>query len=178
MKDKPLIVYYSWSETVAQIAGEVQRQVGGDILRLYPETPYPDDYQECVEQAKKEVPGKFTPKLKPFDLDLGKYDSIFVGSPNWCGSFAPPTRTFLTSFDLTGKVIYPFCSHGGGGQRNFTADVLSVCAKAMVKDTLVLAGTGGRNLTQIIRQCIQETGKPKNTPHRSANSCDLCPGFG
>ena len=50
--------------------------------------------------------------LKPPPVDPAAYDVIFVGSPNWWGTIAPPVMTFLTSADFSGKTIAPFVTHG------------------------------------------------------------------
>lgn len=150
MSEKILTVYYSWSDNTKKISETIHSLVGGDLLRLEPVSDYPTDYQECVNQAIPEVRGKMTPQLKPFDLDIAQYDTIFIGSPIWCGSFAPPIRTFLQQYDLSGKKVYPFCTHGGGGQRNFTNDIRSACRSCDITDSLVLFGNGGRELASTV----------------------------
>ncbi|MBP5239646.1 MAG: flavodoxin [Oscillospiraceae bacterium] len=157
MAIRALTVYYSWSENTEKIAQTIHSLVGGDILRLEPAEDYPTDYQACVNQAIPEVRGKQTPALKPFTLDIKQFDDVFIGSPIWCGSFAPPIRTFLRQYDLSGKTVHPFCTHGGGGQRNFTEDIRTTCYQSYVKDTLVLFGNGGANLQNAIAQWIIRT---------------------
>lgn len=110
MAIRVLTVYYSWSENTKKIAERIHNCVGGDILRIEPVKSYPSDYRECVNQAIDEVRGKATPKLKPFSLDIAQYDTVFIGSPVWCGSFAPPIRSFLQQYSLSGKTLYPFCT--------------------------------------------------------------------
>ena len=61
------------------------------------ETPYNSDFQKCCDEAKPECYGKKTRPIKAIEgLDLTKYDAVFVGSPNWWGTLAPPVRTWLT----------------------------------------------------------------------------------
>jgi multimeric flavodoxin WrbA len=54
---------------------------------------------------------------------FAEYDTIFVGSPNWWGTMAPPLLTFLSSYDFTGKKVIPFFTHGGGGMGNCEENV-------------------------------------------------------
>lgn len=42
------------------------------------------------------------------------YDVILWGYPNWWFSIPMPVATFLNQYNLQGKTIAPFCSHGGG----------------------------------------------------------------
>lgn len=43
---------------------------------------------------------------------MAKYDIVFVGYPVWWHATPAPINTFLESYDLTGKVIIPFCTSG------------------------------------------------------------------
>ena len=57
-----------------------------------------------------------------------KYDVIFVGSPIWFGTFVPPVRSFLQKYDLKGKKVFFFCTHGKGGPGKYFSDVRKICA--------------------------------------------------
>ena len=157
MRTSDLIVYYSWSENTAHAAEIIRTLVGGDMLRLEPVHAYPKDYHACVEQSKRELAEKTTPKLKTFDLDITQYTRIFIGSPNWCGSFAPPIRSFLSRYDLSGKIIYPFCTHGGGGLRNFKNDLEDICNQSYIMEPLALYGDGGSDAPDAISKWILRT---------------------
>ena len=47
--------------------------------------------------------------------NLDSYDVIFLGYPNWNADLPMPLYTFLESYDLSGKTIIPFTTHGGSG---------------------------------------------------------------
>ena len=61
-----------------------------------------------VDQGKKEIAAGVRPALKNPVGDLSQYDVIFVGSPCWWATIAPPVATFLTSCDFAGKTVIPF----------------------------------------------------------------------
>ena len=44
---------------------------------------------------------------------------VFVGTPNWWGTMAPPVRTWVTQSKdaLKGKTVCLFQTHGGGGMQ-------------------------------------------------------------
>lgn len=65
---------------------------------------------------------------------------IFVGSPNWLKTFAPPVLSFLRSVDLSGKTIIPFCTHGGGGFGRMIEDYKRECKNSIIKDGIALRG--------------------------------------
>lgn len=130
--DKILIVCYSWSGNTRVAAQEIAKASGGKLFEIQPVKPYPADYRACVDQAKIECRNGATPALVALPEGLENYEVIFVGSPNWWGTMAPPLRTFLTSKALEGKTIVPFFTHGGGGMQNCERDVRALCAKSKV----------------------------------------------
>lgn len=47
-----------------------------------------------------------------------KYDTVFIGYPNWWGDMPMIMYTFFDTYDLSGKTIIPFNTHGGSGFSN------------------------------------------------------------
>lgn len=112
---KSCIIYYSHSGHTRRLAEQIAKETHGDLLELVPEIPYPQDYSTVVAQAKKELQQKVRPKLKTRVPDLSAYDMLFIGTPNWWSSPAPPVLTFLEQTALHGIPVAPFCTSGGGG---------------------------------------------------------------
>ena len=110
---KILIAYFSHTNHTREFAEEIQKNVGGNLFAIEPMETYPTGH-EVVAQAKNEVNSGYTPQLKQ-DIDTSQYDVIFIGTPIWWYTFAPPVRTFLASHDLSGKLIIPFSTHKGSG---------------------------------------------------------------
>ena len=95
-------------------AAQIQKATGGTLFEIKPVKPYPSEYRECTVQARKEIQEGVRPERAKVE-DMGKYDVIFIGSPNWWSTIAPPVASFLASYDLSGKTVIPFVTHGGGG---------------------------------------------------------------
>lgn len=131
---KSLVVYYSWSGRAQGMAEAIGKQVGADVVVLVPEQPYPKDYNACTAQAKDEINNGYRPPIKPTGIDLAKYDVVYVGSPIWWGTIAPPVATFLASQTWTGKVVKPFTTHGGGGKGRSDTDIAALAKGATVKE--------------------------------------------
>lgn len=127
-----LIVYFTCSGNTRKIADLIHNNVGGDIWEIQPEVPYPNSYNAVVEHAKKEIQAGYKPALKSEIDHVESYDTIFIGSPNWWNTIAPPVATFLSEHDLSGKTIVPFCTHGGGGQGRIGQDIAKLCPKSEV----------------------------------------------
>ncbi len=153
---KILIAYYSWSESgnTRYAAQQIQKSTGGTLFEIKPQKAYPTDYNACVDQAKKECREGFKPELETTVADFKQYDVIFVGSPNWWGTMAPPVATFLSSYDLTGKTVIPFFSHGGGGMQNCERDARKMAEKANVLSAKTFSGSSVRREDKVIAEWV------------------------
>ena len=127
------IVYYSQSkvQNTALVARWIQKHVGGDLIAIETEKPYPEPYFRTLAAAELERrSGTFRP-IKPTP-DLAAYDIVFLGSPIWYGSCAFPVKQFLKAHPLAGKMVAPFSTHGGGGAPLYARDVKAACPEAKV----------------------------------------------
>lgn len=137
---KMLVAYFSHSGNTRTVAEQIREATGADIFEIEPAAAYPTNYQAVVDQAKKEVNSGFKPALKSKPENLGKYDIIFVGSPCWWYTIAPPVATFLSSYDLSGKTIAPFMTHEGSRMGHSEADIKKLCAGATLLPGLPVRG--------------------------------------
>jgi flavodoxin len=131
-----LIAYYSWAGSTRRLAEQIHASAGGELFEIVPQIPYPQDYNPCVSQAKKEIQEGYKPALKNKIGNIEGFSAILLGSPNWWSSIAPPVSAFLSGYDLTGKTILPFCSHGGGGQGHLVKDIVKLCPGSTVLSCL------------------------------------------
>ena len=117
---KIAVVYFSWSGNTRFAAETIAKKAGAALFEIKAEKPYNSDFNKCCDEAKPECYGKKLRAIKPIEgLDLAKYDLVFVGSPNWWGTMAPPVRTWVTQSKdaLKGKTMCLFQTHGGGGMQ-------------------------------------------------------------
>lgn len=105
---KILVAYFSWADNavlaedvdavsspsvippgnVQQLAGWVQEETGADVFSIRVTDPYPSDWDECLERANQERGDNARPELVENVEDLSRYDTIFLGYPNWWGGHA------------------------------------------------------------------------------------------
>lgn len=97
------------------MATYIQEQTGGDLYEIQPVTPYPEDYNECGDVALEERDNNARIEIQELPADLSGYDTLFIGYPNWNADLPMPLYTFLEEYDLSGKTIIPFTTHGGSG---------------------------------------------------------------
>ena len=122
------------------IAEIIAAETGGDLFRSEPVTPYPDDYTECTEVAKRESDGKARPAVKG-DAAVENYDIIFIGYPNWWGDMPMPVYTFVEKHRWQGKTVIPFCTHEGSGLSGTVNDIRQAAKGASVSMGLAVCGS-------------------------------------
>jgi len=130
MKANILIAYYTHSGNTQKLANLIRSGTGGTVFEIQPETRYPESYNVVVDQAKREIKAGYRPVLTSKIDDIGQYDTIFIGTPNWWSTVAPPVAAFLAEYDLSKKTVVPFCTHGGGGEGHVIADIEKMCPNA------------------------------------------------
>jgi hypothetical protein len=135
---KPVVVFYSYSGLTRRLAKDIALIVGGELRELKPEKPYSFSYNTAVKEARAEIEKGYCPPLSQGAESLGETQVIFIGSPNWLKTFAPPIRTFLHKVDLRGKTIIPFCTHGGGGFGKMMEEYRASCPASTVQEGIAL----------------------------------------
>ena len=142
MKNDILVAYYSWSGNTKKIAELIQHEAGGTLFEIEPVQPYTTDYRAMVAQAKEEIFSGFRPDLKAMP-ETTSYPVVFLGTPIWWHTMAPPLAAFIDRFDLTGKTVVPFHTHGGGGVGEFEKDIVKMCPQSTVTKGFGVYESGG-----------------------------------
>ena len=110
-----LVAYFTRSGNTRVIAGQLHRDLKAGLFEILPAKPYPEDYEQTVEQARQERDAGARPALKATVPNIAAYDTVFLCFPIW-GETAPPIiRSFLAAHDLSGKTVRPVITHGGYG---------------------------------------------------------------
>jgi flavodoxin len=123
------------------IAKKIQALTGSDLFELVTIETYPKDYTETTIVAKNEKRANARPELTDTIDNMDSYDIIYLGYPNWWGTFPMAVFTFLESYDFSGKTIMPFCTHEGSGLGNSERDIKKLCPNANVLLGLAILGS-------------------------------------
>lgn len=156
MNNNILIIYFSYTGNTRSIAEQIHDVVGGTLFEIQPAEPYSSDYDTCEAQAKRETREGYRPVLATECDDFESYDMIFVGSPNWFNTIAPPVATFLAEHNWDGKTIVPFCTNGGGGLGQVKADIGKLCEGGKILNCLELYENGGRGANDKISKWLSD----------------------
>jgi len=112
---KILIIYLSRTGNTKAVAEMIHSNIGGKLISLELEKPYPEDYQTAVDQVAMENNTGFLPVLKTKIDSMETFDTVFIGFPTWGMQLPPPIKSFLKNYDLKGKTIIPFNTNAGYG---------------------------------------------------------------
>lgn len=119
----------------------IARLTGGELFRIDQKTPYSDNYNECIKQAKSDQQKDIRPELTRYPDSIAEYDTIYLGYPNYWGTMPMAVFTFLEKYDFSGKTIKPFCTHEGSGLGGSTRDIAKAARGADVKQGIAIRGS-------------------------------------
>lgn len=139
-KGMVLIVYLTRTGNTEAVAGMIRENVGGTMVALELDKPYPENYQATVDQVARENENGFLPPLKSKIENIEKYSTIFLGFPTWGMQLPPPMKSFLQQYDLKGKTIVPFNTNAGYGEGSSFRTVRELCPNSTVLDGFVTRG--------------------------------------
>ena len=137
---KILIVYLSRTNNTKAIAEFIQQKVGGTMVALELETPYPADYNATVQQVARENETGYLPPLKTKIDRIDQYEVVFLGFPTWGMQLPPPVKSFLRQYSLKGKTVIPFNTNAGYGEGSSFQTVRELCPQSTVLEGFVIRG--------------------------------------
>ena len=153
---KILVLYFSQSGNTEAVANIIHNEVGGDIVKLETTQTYPSNYNELVDYAQKEQKQNARPELKTKINNIDQYDTIFLGYPNWWADMPMPLYTFLDEYDLSGKTIAPFITHGGSGLSGTPNKIKKEEPNAIVTEGLAVSGSSAKNSQSAVKNWISK----------------------
>lgn len=174
---KVLVAYFTWPETngvdassgasrviangkvygnTEYIAGIIAEATGGDLFAIQTERSYPGSHGELVDEAKREAEAKERPRLVTHIENLKDYDVIFVGYPNWWYDMPMAIYTFFEEYDLGGKTVIPFCTHGGSRFSRSVETISEMEKNARVVSGPSVAGRDVPNARQTVRNWLEK----------------------
>ena len=116
---KKVVIFYSFEGNTKLMAENIAKTIDADLLELKQKKEIKSKgFMKYVWGGKAAIM-KTKPELLPFDKDIQEYDVLFIGTPVWAWTYAPPLNTFFASHSLLNKKIALFCCHGGGKGKIF-----------------------------------------------------------
>ncbi|MBR4422489.1 MAG: NAD(P)H-dependent oxidoreductase [Erysipelotrichaceae bacterium] len=161
--NKNLIIYFSRADenyavgyidkgNTEVVAEYVQKYTDADMFKVEPLIPYAKDYNTCIREAKERIGNA---PIKETLKDISVYDTVYIMSPIYWGTYAPELETVLKDLDFTGKTVRVISTHEGSGLGSMISDVKRLCKGATV-DThgLAIKGSKAKQSEETIRKWL------------------------
>ena len=123
------------------LAEKIREHIGIPIYALIPILQHLDSYDKAVQKAKVEKQTSAWIDYEELSVDLKEVETVFLGFPNWWGTYPRIIATFLANQDLENKTIYPFCTHEGSAFGSSIQDLTEACSGAEIKTGLAVRGS-------------------------------------
>lgn len=162
---KALIIYFSRADenyavgyidkgNTEIVAEFVQELTGADMFKAEPAVPYAKDYNTCIEEAKQRIGNA---PIKERLADISAYDTVYVMSPIYWGTYAPEMETALRGLDFAGKTVRVICTHEGSGLASMVSDVKKLCVGADVQTNgLAIRGSQAKQSKQKVSDWLNK----------------------
>jgi flavodoxin len=150
-----LIVYYSKTGNTEAIACALKEAFEAncevDMLKIEMVKEYSDFLPHLNPRILLDIFLSRNPKIKPV-ADIGSYDLVCVGTPNWYGRTAPPVNTFIEkATSAEGRKAIAFVS-SGLGKESYAEDL----KKRLEKKGFKVLETLSLKLSEISKSQLRE----------------------
>lgn len=135
------LIIVSRSGHTMHAAKYLSRTIGAMLLTLRPQPPYPDSYQETIALYQEQNRTHAWPQVTLYpEQDWSEYRRIFLGSPTWSGGLSLPVKQWLSQWDLRGRQLCLFTTHGGSGVAHTLSDLRELAPASDVPDSVAFYG--------------------------------------
>lgn len=124
----------------AVVAGIMADLVDLDVYEIEAADPYPEAYEATVQRNVREQESDARPEIAGALPDLAGYDVVLLGSGVWNVRAPMIMRTFVESFDLTGKTVFPVVTYAVSGMGQVADEYAELCAGATIGEGLAVQG--------------------------------------
>ena len=150
------------SRVDGELKGNAQRlaewfadETGGALFEIQTEAPYPIDYSDTTDQARKEQGAQARPALRSHIEKLDDYATVYLVFPNWWADLPMAVYSFFEEYDFSGKTIYVTITHEGSGFSRTLQTIRDLEPNAVVEEGLSIRGGAVPEAEETVRAFAQ-----------------------
>lgn len=131
-----VVLYFSATGITKSIAQRIANFSNSDIIEIIPKEKYKSEdlnYNSDCRANREQNDSKARPEIEN-NIDISKYDIIYLGYPIWWGTNPKIILTLLDTYDFTGKIIIPFCTSGSTGISESVSNLRKYNSNLTIKD--------------------------------------------
>ncbi len=182
MQAKTLVVYYSFTNNVRTVVGDLRTQLGdAEVVEVVPAEEGLDyaanNYAigSALISAIRNNPDDASsyPAIKDLTVDFSRYDDIVIATPLWWGNMAAPMQTFLfnNGSRMANKKIGLIVSSASSGISSVVADAKRLMPNGDFCDNLWIRSAQTSNCHSMLADWLAKTGIGSNSGVQ-ANTAD------
>lgn len=114
---KVAVIYFSATGNTKKIAEYIKNETNADMIEILPKEKYTSEdlsYNNDCRANREQQDENARPEIEN-NIDVTKYDTIFLGYPIWWGDVPKIILTLIDNNNLDGKTVIPFCTSGSTG---------------------------------------------------------------
>lgn len=169
--ERPLLAYFSRAGenyyygrranltvgNTAVVARIIADLIDVDLYEIRAGDPYPQDYEATVERNKREQQNNSRPAVAGRLPDLERYSTVLLGSGLWNVRAPMIMRTFVESFDFTGRTVLPVVTYAVSGMGQVADEYTELCAGASVGEGLAVQGEKSAQARPAVEAWLRRT---------------------
>lgn len=167
---KSLIVYYSLEGNTKMIAEKLAEKTGSDLLEIRSLKNYPTKGPAKFIVGGKDAAFKFCPEIEKPAINVKQYDAVYIGTPVWDGTIAPPMRSYLRDNLIKTPYVAAFaCMAGKDPKKTFKVIKELVVIDCLMAEVCFSNPSSGNDpeleskLDQLANCFVEETPIPEST---------------
>lgn len=158
-ESKILVAFFSCTGNTEAVAEKISELSGGVLYEITPSEPYSSadiNYSDTDCRANREMnDAAARPQIAGNDIDISRYDVVFIGFPIWWGTMPRIINTFVEKYDFSEKTVIPFCTSGGSGISKAVSDLKAAMSNADIKEGLRASGAADQALENWVGSILQ-----------------------
>lgn len=147
-----------------QVAQRIAEETGGDLFLIQSEYTYPFDAQDTVSVGEGQDMDAYRPSLAAHLKNMDQYDTVYLVYPIWHYTLPAPVSSFLDEYDLSGKTVYAFSTHGGSRFADTIDKIREAEPGAEVIEGIAVPGNDVAGSLQAVSDKVHEFASDAGTP--------------
>lgn len=131
---KKLVAFFSASGVTKRAAERIAEIANADLFEIRPMVRYTEADLNWMDKTSRSSVEMNNPMSRPEIAvkveDISQYDTVIIGFPIWWYTAPTIIKTFLESYDFSGKKIAIFATSGGSGLGKTVSDLKPCVAES------------------------------------------------
>jgi len=128
---KSLVVYYSMTGKTRLAAQTIAKALNATLVEIEERRPIPMPFV-YLSGGFRAITNRGS-RICPVDVDLKRYERIFIGSPIWASRPTPAINSFIYQTDFEDRSVIPFFTMGGDNSEKALANITAKIEKSRGK---------------------------------------------